>query len=86
MSNRWFMGLILLAALGCGLVACVAVGITALATWSHPRTAYLLAGALLYLVGTVLVTLACNVPRNEALAALDPYGAEAATQLGPLRG
>jgi len=30
----------------------------------------LLAGAALYLIGTFLVTLACNVPRNNALAAV----------------
>ena len=33
-----------------------------------------LAGALLYLVGTIGVTLAFNVPRNNALARLDPAG------------
>jgi uncharacterized membrane protein len=31
-----------------------------------------LAGALLYLIGTVGVTMAFNVPRNNALARLDP--------------
>jgi uncharacterized membrane protein len=35
--------------------------------WSKPGSGYLLAGGLLYLVGCFLVTMAFNVPRNEAL-------------------
>lgn len=37
-----------------------------------------MAGALLYLVGTLGVTMVANVPRNNLLAALDPSAAEAA--------
>jgi len=33
---------------------------------------YLLASGLLYLAGTLLVTIVFNVPRNEALAAVAP--------------
>ncbi len=36
------------------------------------------AGALLYLVGTLGVTIVANVPRNTLLAALHPVAAEAA--------
>jgi uncharacterized membrane protein len=36
-----------------------------------------IAGALLYLAGTFLVTVVFNVPRNEALARLEPAAAEA---------
>jgi len=36
------------------------------------------AGALLYLVGTLGVTIVANVPRNNLLAALDPAAAQAA--------
>jgi len=32
------------------------------------------------LVGTVLVTMVCNVPLNNALAAVDAYSAEGETQ------
>jgi uncharacterized membrane protein len=39
---------------------------------------YLLIGGLLYLAGTIGVTMAYNVPRNNALAAVDPHSAEAA--------
>jgi uncharacterized membrane protein len=41
------------------------------------RAAYLLTGALLYLVGAILVTIACNVPLNDALATVDPSSASA---------
>lgn len=37
-----------------------------------------IAGILLYLVGTLGVTVVANVPRNTLLAALDPAAAEAA--------
>lgn len=37
-----------------------------------------IAGALLYLVGTLGVTILANVPRNDMLAALDPTVADAA--------
>jgi uncharacterized membrane protein len=39
---------------------------------------YLLAGSVLYVAGTILVTIAFNVPRNTALARVDPAGAEGA--------
>ena len=60
-------------------VACVAVAISALRTWHGPGAAYLLAGGLLYLVGSFLVTIVFNVPRNDALAAVDPSSAAGAT-------
>ncbi len=59
-------------------VACVAVAISALSTWHRPGAVYLLAGGLLYLAGSVLVTIAFNVPRNNALAAVDPASADGA--------
>ncbi|MEG3862026.1 DUF1772 domain-containing protein [Microcoleus sp. herbarium12] len=46
---------------------------------SHqPGAAYLLIGGLLYLVGTVFVTIAFNVPLNDALAKVEPGSAEGA--------
>jgi len=36
-----------------------------------------LLGCFLYLVGAILVTIACNVPLNDALAAVDPSKADA---------
>lgn len=59
--------------------ACVALVVESLLSWTKPRAIYLLAGSLLYLVGTLLVTIMFNVPRNDALAATDPNGAQAAS-------
>ena len=56
-------------------VACVAVAVSALFACQEPGAAYLLAGALLYLAGSFLVTIVFNVPRNDALAAVDPSSA-----------
>jgi uncharacterized membrane protein len=63
---------------GTGL-ACVALVVWALAAWDDSYGPWLLAGSALYLAGPVGVTMAYNVPRNNALARLDPAdpGAEA---------
>jgi uncharacterized membrane protein len=53
-------------------VACALLGISSVLRWNAPGAGWLLAGALLYLIGTFLVTAAFNVPRNEALAAVAP--------------
>lgn len=58
--------------------ACVAVAVSSWSRWGEPGAAPSLAGSLLYLVGTILVTIAFNVPRNEALAGVDPHGVEGA--------
>lgn len=42
-----------------------------------PRSLLLLAAGLLYVVGTFLVTMAFNVPRNERLARLNAESPEA---------
>lgn len=38
----------------------------------------MLAGSVLYVVGTFLVTMICNVPLNDRLAAADPSSADSA--------
>ncbi len=38
---------------------------------------YLLVGSALYLVGTIVLTIVYHVPRNEALATMEPRGADA---------
>jgi uncharacterized membrane protein len=38
----------------------------------------MIAGGSLYFVGTIGVTIACNVPLNDGLATLLPQGADAA--------
>jgi uncharacterized membrane protein len=67
----------MLAFLGTAVV-CAAVAVTALLTWNRPGAGYLLAGSLLYIAGTFLVTMIFNVPRNNALAAVDPASAAGA--------
>ena len=56
--------------------ACIALGVWALANWHDSYSPYLLAGAAVYLVGVVVVTGALHVPRNDALAKLEPTSEE----------
>ena len=58
--------------------ACVALAVSSGSRWGEPGAAADLAGCLLYLVGTIGVTIAFNVPRNDALAAIDPRSAGSA--------
>jgi uncharacterized membrane protein len=58
--------------------ACVLLAVSSLSRWREPGARYVLAGSVLYLAGTMLVTMACNVPRNNALAAVDPASLDAA--------
>jgi uncharacterized membrane protein len=71
--NRWLMGALFGTA---GL--CVWLAVASLRWSSDPGASLRLAGCAVYLVGAILVTIACNVPRNEALAAVAPDGAAAA--------
>src|SRR5262245_51876522 len=48
----------------------------ALVRWHHPSSAWLLAGGVLYVGGSLLVTAARNVPLNKTLAKLDPSSLE----------
>ena len=57
--------------------ACVVVAAGAVTDWQGLRTIYLLAGSLSYLIGTIVVTIACNVPLNNTLAGLDPKSSDA---------
>ena len=57
---------------------CVLLTVFSLSMWQKPCAVYLLVGSLLYLVGTILVTIIFNVPRNDVLAAVDPATAEGA--------
>ena len=70
--NKWFFAVFFGSA-----VCCLALAITSFVLWQKPGAGYLLIGSLLYLVGTILVTILCNVPLNDALAAVDPSSANA---------
>ena len=57
-------------------ILCLVLLVAAVLQWSAPASVYLLAGSLLYLVGTILVTIVFNVPLNDKLAAVRPDSAE----------
>jgi uncharacterized membrane protein len=71
--NPSFMGVFLGTA-----AACIFLAVSSLSRWHQPGAPYLLVGSLLYLVGTLGVTILCNVPLNEALAKVDPSSTEGA--------
>jgi uncharacterized membrane protein len=56
---------------------CVVVGVGAVTDWQGVRSGHLLTGSLSYVIGSIVVTIACNVPLNNALAGLDPKGIDA---------
>lgn len=68
-----FMGVLFGAAL-----LCLALAALALANFENPPHRFALAGVLLYLVGTIGVTIRCNVPLNKALEGVAADGPEAA--------
>jgi uncharacterized membrane protein len=72
--NPWFFAAFFGTAALCAILA-----IASLFRWSEPDAIFLLSGSLLYLVGTIVVTLRLNVPLNNALAAAEPVSAEAAS-------
>ena len=63
-------------------LACLILGGASLVRWGSPGSLWLLAGCFIYLVGVVGVTMAYNVPLNDALAAVDPTSAAAAKLWG----
>jgi uncharacterized membrane protein len=58
--------------------ACLGLVVWAVISWGEEPSALVLAGGALYLLGTIGVTVACNVPLNNRLATLHPQGADAA--------
>ncbi len=69
--------LVMLALFGTG-VACAVLVVAAVVEWGEAYAVYLLVGGLLYIAGVVVLTMAYHVPRNDALAAIDPGDAGAA--------
>jgi len=68
---------VFMAALFGTAAACLLLALSSLFV-RPPGAVYLIVGSLLDLVGTILVTVAFNVPRNDALAAADPSSANGA--------
>ena len=71
--------LVMLALFGTA-VACVVLVVAAFVEWGEPYAVYLLLGGLVYIAGVVILTMAYHVPRNDALATLDPSDPEAESQ------
>ena len=65
--NPWFLGVFLGTALGA-----IALGLLGFVYWGAPGSTYLVAGGLIYVIGCFLVTVAFNIPLNNALAAVEP--------------
>nr|AYM53000.1 integral membrane protein [Myxococcus fulvus] len=70
-------GLFIAAFIGTAL-ACAGLVLSSLGTWSEPTSRERILGGAIYLFGCFAVTAAFNVPRNDALATLNPDSADAA--------
>jgi uncharacterized membrane protein len=75
--NRTAVRPVFMSALFGTAATCVALVVVALSTWGDRRAALLLAGSLMYLVGTILLTIGVHVPLNDRLATVDPGQADA---------
>lgn len=71
--NPWFLA----AFFGTSAV-CLVLAVLAFTGWNGAHAVYLIAGSTLYLLGTLLVTIAFNVPLNDRLAKVDPESADGA--------
>jgi uncharacterized membrane protein len=57
---------------------CILLALFSIGGWAEPSIQRRIAGCALYVVGTFIVTMKFNVPRNVALDAVDPVSAEGA--------
>ena len=71
--------LVMVALFGTAL-ACGVLVVAAFVEWGEPYAVYLLVGGLAYLAGVILLTGGYHVPRNNALATLDPNDRDAESQ------
>lgn len=58
-------------------IACLIAIVGVFLNWNSPGILWMLGGAVLYLIGSFVVTMLFNVPRNNMLARLNPDGPEA---------
>jgi uncharacterized membrane protein len=63
-------------------LACLALMVVALFELDEPYAGWLIGGGALYLVGTIGLTIGYHVPRNNALAAVDPTSPQAESAWG----
>lgn len=61
--NPWFFSVFFGTPIVCAILA-----VMALLRWSEPGAALILAGCLIYILGSLVVTMVFNVPLNNALA------------------
>jgi uncharacterized membrane protein len=59
---------------------CVVLTVRAFMTWGDRRAVLLLVASVLYVVGTIGLTIGYHVPMNDDLATLQPHSAAAAAQ------
>ncbi|MGW0612065.1 anthrone oxygenase family protein [Streptomyces sp. NPDC002788] len=59
-------------------VLCAVIAVVTFVLWPDEGTVELLVGSVLYLFGTFGLTMVANVPRNDALAKLEPGTPQAA--------
>ena len=76
--NRAILNPVFLSVFFATAVGCLLVMIATVLRWSGPESLFLLVGEMLYLVGAFGVTIACNVPRNNALERVEPTSHKAA--------
>lgn len=76
--NRTALRPLFMAALFGTALACLVLAGWAVVNWGEHSAAWVLAAAALYVIGCIVVTIARNVPMNEALALVNP-GDPAAT-------
>jgi uncharacterized membrane protein len=76
--NRLAVTPAFMAALFGTAAACLGLVAWAALSFGQAPAALVIAGSALFLVGTIGVTVACNVPLNDGLATLHPGGADAA--------
>ncbi|MEL6223232.1 MAG: anthrone oxygenase family protein [Cyanobacteria bacterium J06627_8] len=72
--NPWFMAVFF----GPGIAGAI-LTVFALRHWDQPGMAYWVAGSLLYIIGTLGVTIVGNIPLNDALAIVSPNSVEGTT-------
>jgi uncharacterized membrane protein len=77
--NKVILGSAFMPAFWVTTLASVALAVLGLMRWGEPGAPAMLAGGVIYVVGMFVFTIAFNVPLNNALDAVDPASAQAAT-------
>jgi uncharacterized membrane protein len=76
--NRLAITPLFMTALFATALLCVVLIVWAALAWDRPQARWIAPAGALYLIGSIGVTIAANVPRNDALEKLDPAAASSA--------